>query len=113
VRLAAAGRAAAIILESPYTSVVDVARRSWWFLPVGLLMRDQFRSMEFAHLVRIPAFVFHGTADAVVPFAQGEKVFAALAGPKEFRAIAGGQHVAPLTEALWVEMKTFLDNYVP
>jgi len=112
VRLAAAGRAAAIILESPYTSVVDVARRSWWFLPVGLLMKDQFRSMDVAHLVRIPAFVLHGTADAVVPFTQGEEVFAALAGPKQFRAIAGGTHVAPLTQALWAEMKAFLERYL-
>lgn len=112
VRLAAAGRAAAIILESPYTSVVDVARRSWWFLPVGLLMKDQFRSIDLVHLVRVPAFVFHGTADAVVPFAQGKRVFAALAGPKEFHAIAEGTHVAPLTEDVWAEMKVFLERYL-
>lgn len=110
VRLAAEGRAAAVILESPYTSVVDVARRSWWFLPVSLLMKDQFRSMDFAHLVSIPAFVFHGTADAVVPFAQGKKVFAALAGPKEFHALAEGTHVAPLTRDTWTSMKAFLER---
>jgi len=112
VRLAAAGRVGAVILESPYTSVVDVARRQWWFLPVGLMMKDQFRSMDFAHRVRIPAFVFHGTADAVVPFAQGEKVFAALAGPKEFYPVPGGTHVAPLTEDLLAKMQAFLDHHM-
>ncbi len=112
VRLAAEGRAGAVILESPYTSVVDVARKSWWFLPVGLLMKDQFRSMDFAHRVRIPAFVLHGTADAVVPFAQGEKVFAALAGPKEFLALPGSDHVAPLTEDVLARMKAFLDRHL-
>ncbi len=113
VRLAAEGRAGAAILESPYTSVVDVARRRWWFLPVGLLMKDQFRSIEIAHRVTVPTFVFHGTEDAVVPFAQGRKLHATLGGPKEFHAIAGGTHVAPLTEDLWERMKDFIDRELP
>ncbi len=111
IHLAAEGRAAAVILESPYTSAVDVARRTYWFLPVGLMMKDQFRSIALAPRVAIPTFVFHGTADAVVPFSQGEAIYAALGGPKEFHAIAGGTHVAPLTEPLWERMQGFIERY--
>ena len=113
IRLAAKGRATAVILESPYTSAVDVARRTYWFLPVSLLMKDQFRSIAMAPRVAVPAFVFHGTADQVVPFAQGEAIYAALGGPKEFHAIAGGTHVAPLTEPLWDLMQGFIKRHAP
>ncbi len=113
IRLAAEGRAAAVILESPFTSAVDVARRTYWFLPVSLLMKDQFRSIALAPRVTIPAFVFHGTADQVVPFAQGEAIHAALGGPKAFHAIAGGTHVAPLTEPLWDLIEGFIKRYAP
>jgi hypothetical protein len=113
IRLAAAGRAAAVILESPFTSALDVARRAWWFLPLGLMMKDQFLSLDHAHLVAVPAFVFHGTADAVVPYAHGVAIHAALAGPKEFHAIPEGTHVAPLTEPLWALMKDFLSRHLP
>jgi len=113
IRLAAKGRATAVILESPYTSAVDVARRTYWFLPVSLLMKDQFRSIAMAPRVAVPAFVFHGTADQVVPFAQGEAIYAALGGPKEFHAIAGGTHVEPLTEPLWDLMQGFIKRHAP
>jgi fermentation-respiration switch protein FrsA (DUF1100 family) len=112
VKLAAQGRAAAVILESPFTSALDVARRSWWFLPVGLLMKDQFRSLDIAYRITVPTFVLHGTADAVVPFAQGEKIHAALSGPKEFHVVPEGTHVAPLTEPLWARMKDFLVRHL-
>ena len=95
----------------PFTSAVDVARRTYWFLPVSLLMKDQFRSIALAPRVAIPAFVFHGTADQVVPFAQGEAIYAALGGPKAFHAIAGGTHVAPLTAPLWDLMQGFIKRY--
>ena len=55
--------ALAVILEAPFTSAADVARTRYWFLPVGLLMKDQYRSIAFAPKVTAPVFVFHGTTD--------------------------------------------------
>ena len=98
----------AIILEAPFTSAADVARGSYWFLPVGLLMKDQFRSIDFASRVTAPVFVFHGTADRVIPFEQGQRLYDAFTGPKEFLAMRGSDHIDPLTQVSWGAIKSFL-----
>jgi len=108
---AEATRPAALILEAPYASAADIARGIYWFLPVDLLMKDQFRSIDFAASVDVPVFIHHGDADRVVPIAQGRRLYAALAGPKEFLAVPGGTHVAPLTIEIWLAMETFLDRH--
>ncbi len=101
----------AVVLEAPFTSAADVARTRYWFLPVGLLMKDQYRSIEFAPKVTAPVFVFHGTADKVVPFAQGKRLSAAFAGPKEFLSMQGNGHIDPLTEVSWGAIKDFLKTH--
>lgn len=100
----------AIILESPFTSAADVARTAYWYVPVGLLMKDQFRSKDHLADISAPAFVFHGDIDEVIPFRMGEAVFAALKQPKEFVTVTGGRHVAPLTPDLWQRMDRFLQS---
>ncbi len=98
----------AIVLEAPFTSAADVARTHYWFLPVGLLMKDQYRSIDFAAKVTAPVFVFHGTDDRVVPHALGKRLTEAFAGPKEFLSMDGNGHIDPLTEVSWRAMKDFL-----
>ncbi|MGI9511354.1 MAG: alpha/beta hydrolase [Anderseniella sp.] len=101
-------RPLAVVLEAPFTSAADVARKRYWFLPVGLLMKDQFRSIDFAPKVTVPVFVFHGTNDWVVPYAQGKRLHEAFAGPKEFLSMQGNGHIDPLTEVSWGAIKDFL-----
>jgi fermentation-respiration switch protein FrsA (DUF1100 family) len=92
IALAAKREVRGIALEAPYSSTLDVARSIYWFVPVALLMRDQFRSDERVKNVRAPLFIMHGDADRVVPIRFGEKLFAAANEPKEFFRIAGGGH---------------------
>lgn len=98
----------AVVLEAPYTSAADVARKRYWFLPIELLMKDQFRSIDFAPRVTAPVFIFHGTADRVVPYAQGERLYDTFTGPKEFLSMEGNGHIDPLTEVSWGAIKDFL-----
>ncbi len=98
----------AVVLEAPFTSTADVARKRYWFLPVNLLMKDQYRSVDFAPKVTAPVFVFHGTADRVVPYAQGKRLYEAFTGPKEFLSMEGNGHIDPLTETSWGAIKDFL-----
>lgn len=104
-------RPAAVILEAPFTSAADIARLSYWFLPVGLLMHDQFRSIEHIATLRAPLFVLHGDADGVVPVAHGRRIFAAAAEPKEMMEIPGGSHGMALTPEIWARMDTFLRRH--
>jgi len=104
-------RPAAVILEAPFTSAADIARLSYWFMPVGLLMLDQFRSIEHIAALRAPLFVLHGDADGVVPVAHGRRIFEAAAGPKEMMEVPGGSHGMALTPEIWTRLDTFLRHY--
>lgn len=81
-----------LILEAPYSSAVDVAATAFRFVPVRLLMRDQFRSDERIVRVRVPLLVMHGTNDLAISIVFGERLFALGHEPKQFVRFAGGGH---------------------
>jgi uncharacterized protein len=81
-----------LILESPFTSTADVAASIYWFLPVRLLMQDQFHSDARIGRVTAPVLVMHGDHDATVPIGYGERLFAMIKAPKQFVRFAGGGH---------------------
>ena len=81
-----------VILESPYTSIADVAASAFWFAPVRLLMRDQFRSDERIARVKVPLLVMHGARDHTIPIAFGERLFALAHEPKQFVRFPEGGH---------------------
>ena len=84
IDLAARHQVGALVLDSPYSSIVDVAAAHYWMFPVRLLMRDQFRSDEKIGEVAAPVLMVHGTADATIPIRFGEKLFALAKEPKDF-----------------------------
>jgi fermentation-respiration switch protein FrsA (DUF1100 family) len=92
VALAASQRISRLILESPFTSAADVGAKVYWFLPVQLLMKDAFRSDERIGKITVPILILHGTADTVVPFSFGQKLFALANEPKRLVRLEGGGH---------------------
>jgi fermentation-respiration switch protein FrsA (DUF1100 family) len=92
VALAASHKVGRVLLEAPFTSAADVGARVYWFVPVRIMMKDQFRSDLRIRDVRAPIMVLHGTKDDVVPFELGERLFALAQGPKRFLKIEGGGH---------------------
>lgn len=81
-----------LILESPFTSAADIAAAAYPFVPVRLLMLDQFRSDERIGHVAVPVLVMHGERDNVVPTRFGERLFALIRSPKRFVRFANGGH---------------------
>lgn len=73
----------AVILESPYTSTVDVAAERFSFIPVHWLMRDRFESLSRIGAVTEPLLIMHGEADQVIPQSFGRRLFDAANEPKE------------------------------
>ena len=96
VRLATERPAVGLILDAPYTSTVDVAAGIYWFVPVRALMRDHFSSITRIGALKVPILMLHGDRDGVIPFRQGEQLFAAAPDPKQFVRIAGGDHMGNL-----------------
>lgn len=92
VALAAEEKIGKLILEAPFSSTVDVAASLFWYMPVRLLMRDQFRSDERIARVKVPLLVMHGADDRVIPIRFGERLFALANEPKRFFRIPGGDH---------------------
>ena len=76
VRLGAARPVAAVVLEAPLTSTVDVARSTCW-LPLGLLITDKYDNERNIRLVKAPVLVLHGAQDAVIPVEMGWRVYRA------------------------------------
>lgn len=85
--------AAALILESPFTSIADMARSAYPFLPpVGPLIRTRYDTIRKIPTLTLPLLVLHGDRDTIVPSSQGRRVFEAAPGPKRFFAIPGAGH---------------------
>lgn len=66
---------AGLILETPFTSLVDMGRRSYPWLPVSLLLRDKFDNASKISSIRIPVLILHGQRDQVVPWDQGLEIW--------------------------------------
>jgi len=84
--------ARALVLESPFTSIGDMARG---MLPIpfpGLLLRTKYDNLAKVGGLRMPLLILHGEADTTVPFAQGRRLFDAAPDPKWFFPIRGAGH---------------------
>lgn len=108
VQLAAANSEfRAIILESPYSSIVSVGQSRYWFAPVSLLLKDHFNSISFAEKISSPVLIFHGTDDEVVKIEEGKKLFEVIKSPKKFIEVQGAGHLGFPDEFLISEIKKF------
>jgi hypothetical protein len=92
VAIAAGHLVSKLILESPYTSTVDVAASLFPIVPVSLLMRDQFHSDRRIARVTVPLLIMHGDADPAINIRFGERLFALAHEPKQFVRFPGGGH---------------------
>lgn len=92
VALAAQRPVARLILESPYTSIADLAAAIYWFVPVRHLIKDPFRSDARIGDVTAPVLVLHGARDNVVPIEYGERLYALVKTPKWFVRLADAGH---------------------
>ena len=82
LRLAVEHPPAALILRSPFTSLADIGRHHYPLLPVRLLLRDRFASLDRAHQLRSPVLVIAGGGDTIVPIEYTRRLYAAIPGPK-------------------------------
>ncbi len=92
VAVASEAPVAKLILETPFTSAAAVGASIYWFLPVRLLMKDQFRSDLRVKAVKAPVLILHGEKDSVVPIRFGEELFGLIEGEKKFARFPGGEH---------------------
>lgn len=83
VQMATEYPSAALVLQSPYTSVESLAADRYWWLPVHYLLSDRFDSLRKITDVHMPLLVMHGEDDTIVPVTEGRALFAHANEPKE------------------------------
>lgn len=109
---AAANPVAAVILEAPYSAAVDIARRAYPWLPVGLLMKDQYRSRDHIAAIRAPLLILHGAKDRVIPQGFGKRLFDLAKEPKTFLSLGPVGHDALFSPETWEKEADFIDRTV-
>jgi pimeloyl-ACP methyl ester carboxylesterase len=90
VTLASRVEEAAVILEGAPASVVAIGQQQYPYFPIRLLIRNPFESILRVGRVRSPMLFLHSREDAVIPFAEGQRLFAAAPQPKQFVEVSGG-----------------------
>ena len=91
-RLALEHPPAALILRSPFTSLADVGRVHYRYLPVSWLLRDRFDTLTGIRSLRSPLLVIAGDRDAIVPVDQSLRLFDNAPAPKRVLIVAGADH---------------------
>jgi fermentation-respiration switch protein FrsA (DUF1100 family) len=99
-----------MVLEAPFTSAADVAAGVYPFVPVRLLMKDQFRSDERVGRVKAPILVMHGERDRVVPFQLAERLYDMIRGPKRFVRFPQGGHEGLDAHGAIAEVRKFISE---
>lgn len=97
VLLAAEVPVRALVLDSSFSSALDVARGAYPWLPVSLLMLDRYLAVDAAPRVRVPVQQFHCDDDPVTPAALAERLNAALPAARPVSRVSGRCHVPPVT----------------
>src|SRR5262249_14895653 len=92
VRLAVEHPPSALILRSPFSSMVSMGMHHYPFLPVRWLLRDRYPSVDLITQVRSPLLIIAGDADTVVPLAETQQLFDAANDPKRLVVIEDADH---------------------
>ena len=99
---------AGIILESPFTSMVNMGKKYYPFFPINFLLKDKFESHKKIKNVFVPVLIMHGKVDKIVPYDMGKKMYELANEPKFFYSQEYGDHMIEYDEKLLSALKTFI-----
>ena len=83
---------AGLILESTFTNAQEMADELFTVLPVGWFLSAELDTRSYVSHLNRPKLFIHGTADGMIPYTMGRKLYIGAPEPKEFYSIVGGRH---------------------
>jgi hypothetical protein len=95
----------ALIVESSFTSVPDVAQELYPWLPVRWISRFRHATLDYVRDVHCPILVVHSRDDDIIPFHHGEAIFAAASEPKSLLVLRGSHN-----DAFLLDERTYIDG---
>ena len=101
---------AGIILESPFTSMINMGKKYYPLFPVTFLLRDKFESHKKINNIFVPVLIMHGKVDKIVPYDMGKKMYELANEPKFFYSQEYGDHMIEYDERLLLALKKFIQS---
>ena len=99
-----------VILETPFTSMIDAAKTFYPYIPVKLLLKDKFENYKKIKNINSPILIMHGEADQIVPFSMGKKLYEIANKPKYSYFTKYDNHMMEYDEKLILALKLFLES---
>ena len=101
---------AGVILETPFTSMIDAAKEFYPYIPVGLLLKDKFENKKKVRNINSPILIMHGELDQIVPFSMGKKIFEIANVPKYSYFTKHDNHMMEYDQKLVSTLNSFLNS---
>ena len=101
---------AGLVLETPFTSMIDAAKHFYPYIPVGLLLRDKYENDKKIKKINIPVLIMHGEADQIVPFEMGKKIYKIANQPKYSYFTKYDNHMMEYDNKLVFALKKFIQS---
>jgi len=111
VFLASERKVSALVLVSPFDSLVEVAKHHYPYLPVRLMLRHPFESVALAPKLAMPLLCLAAERDSVIPAAHARRLYEAWGGPKQWILLDGaGHNSTDGAAAFWPSIAAFLEQ---
>ena len=101
---------AGLILESPFTSMIDAAKNKYPIFPIKFLLKDKYESNKKIKNIKSPILIMHGEIDKIVPFWMGKKMYEIANEPKYSHFTKHDDHMMKYDENLLITLKNFFDS---
>ena len=104
-----------VIVESSFTSTVDMGKKLYPLLPVKLFCRDRYYASEKISRIDVPVVIAHSPDDHLIPFSMGKELYAQANEPKQFFELTGGHNDSgwSTSKHYWEGLKAYIDYVLP
>ena len=99
-----------IILEAPFTSMIELGQKYYPIFPVKFLLKDKYESFKKINKIKSPVLVMHGKKDKIVPFYMGKQIFEILPSPKFSYFNEQDDHMMEYNQDLIDSIKNFINQ---
>jgi pimeloyl-ACP methyl ester carboxylesterase len=100
-----------LILQSPLPSLSDVGKRIYPFLPLNLLLKNNFKAKQWALKVKAKVLILHGEKDTIVPLELGRKQSLNFTPKAQFISFKNRGHndLAIYNDLFWTKVRNFIE----
>ena len=101
---------AGVILESPFTSMIDAAKNKYPIFPISFLLKDKYENDKKIKNVKNPILIMHGEVDKIVPFWMGKEIYNMANEPKYSHFTKYDNHMMQYDESLLITLEKFIES---